>query len=187
MRTASHVLLCSRRKRGTAARFCAAITLTSVAISLGCAYRTAAPAYPPPLRISEVVDQGDAARRASSQLTLQGLDADAEGLPNQAMGHYLRAIQVDPNNPYAYLAIARHRAAGTDPIASLPFLDKSIALFSVEVGGQDPRVAAHLEGLRGQALHASGEFELARVHLERARAIAPSVWSDGWLSAQELL
>ena len=131
-----------------------------------------------------MLHEGDPVRRASLQLTLSGLDSDVDALPNQAMGNYLRAIQVDPNNPYAYLAVARHRAAGTDPLSALPFLDKSIALLASQ--GGDPRVDAHLEGIRGQALHANGDFEPARAHLERARHLGPHVWSDGWLSAEEL-
>ena len=137
-----------------------------------------------PLRITEIVQEGDAARRASVQLTLRGLDFDIDGRPARAEGRYLRAVQVDPNNPYVFLARARHEADGTDPLAALPFLDKTTALLWAE--GDDPRVEAHLDGLRGQALHASGEYERARPYLERAATLAPSVWSDGRLDAEEL-
>jgi tetratricopeptide (TPR) repeat protein len=138
----------------------------------------------PPLRITEIAGEGDAARRASVQLTLRGLDFDIEGRSNQAAGQYLRALQVDPNNPYAFLAVARHEADGLDPQSALPYLDKSAALMWAQ--GEDPRVEAHLEGLRGQALQASGEYERARPYLERAATLAPHVWSDGRLEADEL-
>ena len=139
-----------------------------------------------PIRLSELVDVGDPARRASVRLVVNGLEADADRDPERALGSYERAIQVDPSNPFAYLAIARHHAESNDPIWALSFLDKAGALFRAQ-GGVSPRVEPHLIGLRGQALYGSGHIEQGVPLLERAWALAPEVWTDGQLSAEELL
>jgi len=138
-----------------------------------------------PIRVSEVVDVGDPARRASQRLVLIGLDADIDGSLDRALGSYERAIQVDPTNPFAYLAIARHHAQSHDPSWALSFLDKADALFGAQ-GGISPRVAPNLVGLRGQALYASGQLDAAAPLLEQAWALAPEIWADGQLSAEEL-
>lgn len=138
-----------------------------------------------PLRISELLSQGDPARRASLGLVVEGLEADTRGARARAQGVYERAIQVDPTNPYAYLAIARHYAEGSEPQWALSFLDQADALFEAE-GKPSPRVAAHLIGLRGQILYADGEIDRGVAYLERAWQLAPEVWVDGRLSADEL-
>lgn len=138
-----------------------------------------------PIRVSEVVDVGDPARRASLRLVLAGLDADIDGSLQRALGSYERAIQVDPTNAYAYLAIARHHAESHDPAWALSFLDKADSLFRTQ-GEVSPRVTPHLIGLRGQALYASGRIDEGAPLLERAWALAPHVWADGRLSAEEL-
>ena len=138
-----------------------------------------------PLRVSEVVDVGDPARRASMRLILAGLDADVDGNLQRALGSYERAIQVDPTNPFAYLAIARHHAESHDPSWALSFLDKAESLFRAQ-GGVPQRVAPYLLGLRGQALYASGEIDAGAALLDRAWGLAPAVWEDGRLSAEEL-
>ncbi len=137
------------------------------------------------LRISEVVDEGDPARRASNRLVVKGLDADAAGAPERALGIYEEALRVDATNPYAYLAIARHHASGDDPSWALSFLDKADALFRAD-GGPSPRVQPHLVGLRGQALYASGRIDQGLPLLEEAWQTAPDVWTDGRLDAAEL-
>lgn len=161
-----------------------------VALSLfatSCALRFARPPEETlvPLRISEVTSEGDPARRASLRMVVTGLDADASDQPERAMGIYEEALRVDPNNPYAYLAIARHHAETNDPAWALSFLDKADALFRAE-GGASPRVEPHLVGLRGQALYESGRFDEGLPLLEQARNAAPDVWDDGFLSAAEL-
>jgi tetratricopeptide (TPR) repeat protein len=138
-----------------------------------------------PVRVSEEVDVGDPARRASLRLVLAGLDADVDGNLQRALGSYERAIQVDPTNPFAYLAIARHHAESHDPTWALSFLDKAEALFRAQ-GGISPRVAPLLLGLRGQALYASGDIDAGANLLQRAWERAPDVWEDGRLSADEL-
>lgn len=137
------------------------------------------------MRLSEVVNVGDPARRASLRLVLDGLEADASGQSDRALSQYEEAIGIDPTNAYAYLAIARHHADGDDPEWALSFLDKADSLFRAE-GGVSPRVAPLLVGLRGQALYASGDVDAGLPLLEQAWTLSPDVWSDGRLSASEL-
>ncbi len=164
-----------------------AALLCVVFVASSCSLRSAPlpPRRAQPLRISEVVDVGDPARRASLRIVLKGLEADASHQPQRALGTYEEALRVDPTNPYTYLAIARHHAEGEDPEWALSFLDKADALFR----GEDrlsPRVEPHLIGLRGQALYASGQVDAGIPYLERAWDMAPDVWTDGRLSASEL-
>ena len=116
---------------------------------------------------------------------VRGLDADTAGDADRALGLYEEALRVDATNPYAYLAIARHHASGDDPGWALSFIDKADSLFRAE-GGPSPRVQPHLVGLRGQALYASGEVDAGLPLLEQAWSVAPDVWTDGQLSADEL-
>lgn len=139
-----------------------------------------------PLRISEVLGEGDPARRASIRLVVQGLESDMQGEMDHAQGSYERAIQVDATNPYAYLALARHHLDGREPRRAVQLLDQAAALFEAE-GANDPRVDVHMMGLRGRAYHALGRGEDGVLYLEYARDLAPTVWSDGYLSAAELL
>lgn len=118
-------------------------------------------------------------------MVLKGLEADASNQSQRALGTYEEALRVDPTNPYAYLAIARHHAEGTDPEWALSFLDKADALLRAE-GPLSPRVEPHLIGLRGQALFASGQVDAGVPYLERAWDMAPEIWTDGRLSASEL-
>lgn len=139
----------------------------------------------PPLRISEIAGAGDAARRASTRLVLVGLDDDAEGRPDAAEVSYERALRVDATNPWAYLALARHRADGVDPASALPFLDRTQALLEAE-GGVPPGAEVHLVGLRGAALRASGREDEGWPLVVEARRRAPEIWDDGRLAADEL-
>ncbi len=118
-------------------------------------------------------------------MILKGLEADASNQSQRALGTYEEALRVDPTNPYAYLAIARHHAEGEDPEWALSFLDKAEALLQAE-GRLSPRVEPHLIGLRGQALYGSGYPDAGISYLERAWDMAPDVWIDGRLSASEL-
>ena len=115
------------------------------------------------------------------RLVMAGLDADARGRAAEASSQYERALQVDPNNPYAWLALARQEVFEGDPERGLSHLDKADALLA-----GDERAAAHLAGIRGAGLAAVGQASLAAPFLREARARAPAEWADGKLDAPEL-
>jgi tetratricopeptide (TPR) repeat protein len=150
-------------------------------LALACAGPRVAEA---PLRIAEL-EGGDAARRASLRLVVEGLDADVEGQARLALGHYERALQVDPGNPLAYLALARHALEHGDPARALEALDQAELLLESQ-GERSESVEPHLIGLRGGAAAAEGRASEAAVLLANADALAPSVWGDGRLDADEL-
>jgi tetratricopeptide (TPR) repeat protein len=158
---------------------------TGLALAVGCAALRRPYIPEGPLRVSELVAEGDAARRASVRLVLRGLDADAEAREHLALSQYERAIRVDPTNPFAYLAIARHRAHAGDSLRALEYLDQVEILLDSQQS-RSPRVEPHLLGLRGVALEDTGRRDEAVALLTRARQLAPSVWGDGRLSAGEL-
>lgn len=153
------------------------------ALSFGCALPSLEPE--PSFRLSSLGQSGDPARRASTRLLLVGLGHDAQGLPSKALSQYERALQVDPNNPYAYLVLARHHAEGVEPSRALAFLDRADALLGQEAY-VPPGVQAHMVGLRGVVLRASGRADAGHPLLARARALDPDAWSDARLSAREL-
>jgi tetratricopeptide (TPR) repeat protein len=144
-----------------------------------------APSGATPFSLADVAGQGDAARRASIRLVLTGLDEDQALRPAQALSLYERALQVDPNNPFAYLALARHHVDGADPQRALAFLDKADALLAYS-DWRPPGLEADLVGIRGSALYASGRIDSALPLLERARRLSPTVWDDAHLDAWEL-
>jgi len=119
------------------------------------------------------------------RIVLQGLDADSAGSTDLAANLYGRALQVDPSNPYAYLALARQRAEGPEPAHALSYLEKARALFAAQKA-ETPSVEAHLCGLRALALDAAGRGEEAKGQMARAKALAPDAWRDGRLDADEL-
>lgn len=160
------------------------LTLAALLLLFGCA--AVGPRAPlPPFRLQDAAEAGDPARRASTQLLLEGLAYDTRLQPDLAMGQYERALQVDPTNPYAFLVIARHQAEGVEPERAFSFLDKAEALFSLEPDAP-PGVEAHLVGLRGVAFESLGRPESAAPLLERARELAPGAWGDARLDAREL-
>jgi tetratricopeptide (TPR) repeat protein len=135
--------------------------------------------------LSDVSDDGDDRRRASTHLVLQGLDADDLGDTERALDRYQLSLRVDPGNPWSYLALARHELDRGDPTRSLAALDRTRSLFELE-GPLSPRVETHLLGLRGAALEGRGRFDEAHADLDEARRRAPFAWGDGYLSAAEL-
>jgi tetratricopeptide (TPR) repeat protein len=141
-----------------------------------------------PIRVSDAAEIGDPARRASTRLVLQGLDADIQGHTERAQGSYERAIQVDATNPYAYLALARHYLDldGYQADRAMPLLDQAAALFEAE-DMREPRVGVHLMGLRGRGLQAAGQGADAAIYLERAADLSPEIWGDHYLAPEELL
>ena len=68
----------------------------------------------------------------------------------------------------------------------MPFLDKAEALLRAE-RSLDPRVEAHVLGLRGSILWSLGRTDEAEEMLARASEIAPITWGDGRLDPDELL
>ncbi len=140
-----------------------------------------------PVRISDHLYEGDAQRRASMQLVAAGLDADLSGDSHRALAQYERAIGVDPNNPYAYLALTRHLAERGDVVRASSFLERAEILFESEKG-LTPGVRVHIKGLKGQ-LGGRMAPPRASAAAERAEAAryAPDIWSDGRLSPDELL
>jgi tetratricopeptide (TPR) repeat protein len=147
----------------------------------GCTVPRAATHPGEPLQLSRVATAGDAARRASMRLVLFGLDADEAGRSAEASSFYERALQVDPTNPYAWLALARQEVFEGDPDRGLANLDKAEALLS-----SDETAAAHVAGIRAAGLRAVGQPTLAEPFLRDARARAPAAWADGKLDAAEL-
>ena len=163
------------------------VVLVGAALLSGCA--AGAPSIfspqPEPLRLHEIADQGDAARRASQRLVLQGLASDAKGDARVGRTNYERALQVDANNPFAYLALARQAVEGGDGALALEYLEQAELLLDAE-DLRSPRVEPHLAGLRGAALRERGDTRGASELLAHASELAPSVWDDGELSADEL-
>lgn len=151
----------------------------------GCTTLNATDAGPGSLRLSEIAGRGDPQRRSSMQLVLQGLEADADLRSAQALSDYGNALRVDPSNPYAYLALARHHVSEGAPERALAHLDRSESLLRVQQE-LTPRVEAHLLGLRGAALAEAGRGREAEPLLARARELDPWTWGDGRLAALEL-
>ncbi|MCS5638688.1 MAG: hypothetical protein NZ990_19440 [Myxococcota bacterium] len=173
-------------RSGRAARLALVLALgAGILVYLGCATRGFSPEGSRAARVTDALGTGDAARRASVRLVVEGLEADHEGSLRRAQGSYERAIQVDPTNPYAYLALARHHLDGGDPLEAGNFIDQSAALFEAE-GLSSPGVNAHLIGLRGWAFEVQGRGAEAGLYSERAASLAPEVWGDGYLAPGEL-
>jgi len=172
--------MCSRRAPAVAL-----VLLVLAAFTSGCASFGSLRPPSGSLRLSELADSGDPERRSSMDLVLQGLGDDADMQSARALSSYENALRVDPSNPYAYLALARHHAYGSDPARALPYLDKCHSLLRAQ-GAWSPRVEAHVEGLRGAALVAAGRARDGRAHLERARELDALAWGDEYLAASEL-
>jgi tetratricopeptide (TPR) repeat protein len=137
------------------------------------------------LRISELERVGTARHQASMDLVVEGLDAELGSSPQRARGRYERAIQIDPSNAFAYLALSRYYAALGDSGRALQHLERAESL--LDPGAPVYRsVEPHLLGLRGWALAAAGRTAQADPLLADARRLAPSVWGDGRLEASEL-
>ena len=136
-------------------------------------------------RVEDVANDGDATRRASTHLVLDGLTSDAAGDVERALSQYERAVQVDSGNPYAYLALTRYHVEQRDGGRALAYLDRAQVLFE-SLAIDSPRVEAHLVGLRGNALQLQGRIPEGDTLLRWAARSAPDVWGDGRLAADEL-
>lgn len=135
------------------------------------------------LRVSAFTQRGDAQRRASTRMVVAGLEASERGRPIEAVAGFERALQVDPSNPLAYLALARHEVFEGDPARALAFLDKAESTFGRSADGL--RATPHLNGLRGAAFAALGRHREAEPLLDEARREARA-WGDRQLDAAEL-
>jgi tetratricopeptide (TPR) repeat protein len=160
------------------------VAWASIALVGGCAGPARAPREAV-LRITEIDQLGDARRQASMRLVVEGLDAEIASTPQRALSRYQRAIQIDPGNPFAYLALARYYAAIADPERALEHLERTQSLLDPD-GALYRSAEPHLRGLRGWALAEAGRSADAGPLLAEARRLAPSVWRDGRLDASEL-
>jgi tetratricopeptide (TPR) repeat protein len=151
----------------------------------GCTALVPALTPEPSLHLSELTGEGDATRRASLRIVLDGLHADAAGDVARASGLYQRALQVDSGNPYAYLALARHSVERDEPQRALEYVARAEDLLDAD-GALSPGAEAHVDGLRGAALTLEGERVQGSELLERAAQRAPDVWGDARLDADEL-
>ena len=174
-----------RAMRASRALTAAALLAWSwIALVGGCAGPIRAPRGAA-LRISEINHMGDARRQASMRLVVEGLDAEMASTPQRARSRYERAIQMDPGNPFTYLALTRYYAAIADPERAFEHLDRAQSLLDPD-GVFYRSVVPHLRGLRGWALAEAGRSALADPLLAEARRLAPLVWGDGRLDASEL-
>lgn len=157
-----------------------------LALGAGCALPGRVDLSPSPsLHLLEVAREGDGRRRASTDLTLQALEAEMRGDGARARGLYARSLQTDASNPYAYLALARYHAERGEATQTLEHLARAEDLLR-SYALDSPRVEVHLIGLRGVALRLQGRDPQAEALLERAARGAPAVWGDGRLAAAEL-
>ncbi|MAI26594.1 MAG: tetratricopeptide repeat protein [Myxococcota bacterium] len=162
------------------------LALGLVFLQAGCQTPAPPPAPVKPYKASDFLDQGDPARKASMRLVVQGLESDDRAAYPAARASYERAIQVDATNPWAYLVLARYYVQQGDVSRVNSLLDQSAALFEAQ-GLREPRVGVHLLGLRGSAFVLEGRSADATLYLERAQELAPGVWGDDQLEADELL
>jgi len=153
-------------------------------VAAGCA-TSIAPRRAEPLRVSEIAHVGDTRRQVSMELIVEGLDAEESAPSQRALSRYEQAIRIDPGNPFAYLALARHYVSAQDPQRALEYLDRAESFLDPE-SPYSERVQPHLLGLRGRALEEMGEWSSAQGLLAHARELAPEVWEDGQLDAGEL-
>jgi hypothetical protein len=164
-------------------------TVLALVATFGCAnislFSSASVDEVDPIRIGEILGQGDPARRASLRLVDEGLAAEIAGDSAHALARFERALQVDSTNPYAYLAMARLHIDAQHPEAALQFLETADSLLEL-TGNQFPETHVHIVGLRGGALYDEGQIDVGVELLERARLMAPGVWGDGVLSPEEL-
>lgn len=158
--------------------------LLLLALGWGCAVPPRAGPTVESVRLSELTSEGDPARRASLRLCTDGLRSDIALHDASARSQYERAIAIDPTNAWAYLALSRHELAKGDPERALQNVQQAETLLRNE-GAWSPGVEPHILGLRGAALIATGRP--GSEYLRRAAALSPSIWSDGRLSAEELL
>jgi tetratricopeptide (TPR) repeat protein len=139
----------------------------------------------PPLTVSAAIGLDDPTRDASLRLVIAGLDLDEAGQPGPALASYQRAVRLDPTNPFAYLALARHHVEDGSPEEASAFLDQARALFEAEQR-LGPAVDVWGIGLRAWIDREQSRDELADQRFAQARELSPEIWADERLSAAEL-
>ena len=142
-------------------------------------------ALEPPLTASASLGRYDARRDGSLRLVIEGLEADAAGVPSRALASYQRAVRLDATNPIAFLALARHHVATGNPEDASAFLDQARALFESE-GELGSSVDVWGVGLRAWIDRAQGREDDADSRFDAARELSPEIWRDELLSADEL-
>jgi tetratricopeptide (TPR) repeat protein len=165
-----------------------AVVLLTVASLTGCAgfdFSGSREAAAQPLTVSSALGQVDSTRDASLRLVIAGLDDDMAGRPDRALASYQRAVRVDPTNPFAYLALARHHLEAGSLDEASAFLGQARALFenSQSLG---PAVDVWGIGLRAGIDRERGRDESADRRFEAARKLSPEIWADERLSSAEL-
>jgi tetratricopeptide (TPR) repeat protein len=138
-----------------------------------------------PLTTSAALGQTDSTRDASLRLVIGGLDEDSAGRPARALASYQRAVRVDPTNPFAYLALARHHVEAGSAAEASAFLDQARSLFESE-DRLGPAVDVWGFGLRAWIDRVELRDEQADARFELARELSPQIWGDERLSAAEL-
>lgn len=159
-----------------------------VALLAGCAgVKLAAVLRPsePPLTATAALGLTDSARDASLRLVIVGLDDDSAGRPTRALASYQRAVRLDPTNPFAYLALARHYVENDSPDEADAFLDQARSIFESEQQ-LGPAVDVWGIGLRAWIDREQHRDEQADLRFNEARALSPEIWRDEKLSAAEL-
>jgi len=166
--------------------FMAALTLASFA---GCVaggrFSLGSGSSSTPLTASGAIGLDDAARDASLRLVISGLDEDAAGRPARALASYQRAVRVDPTNPFAFLALARHHLEAGSLAEAAAFLDQARSLFESQQR-LGPSVDVWGLGLRAGIDRAEGRNDRADALFDRARTLSPEIWGDERLAAAEL-
>jgi tetratricopeptide (TPR) repeat protein len=141
-----------------------------------------------PLTVSDALGATDPTRDASLRLVITGLDDDSAGRTSRALASYQRAVRVDPTNPFAYLALARHHleadsAASTAEASA--FLDQARSLFESQQQ-LGPSIDVWGIGLRAWVDRLESRDEQADSRFDAARALSVEIWRDERLSAAEL-
>ena len=138
-----------------------------------------------PLTTSGALGQTDSTRDASLRLVIAGLDDDTAGRPGRALASYQRAVRVDPTNPFAYLALARHHLEAGSAAEASAFLDQARSLFESQQQ-LGPAVDVWGIGLRAWIDRVESRDEQADLRFDAARELSPQRWGDERLSAAEL-
>ncbi len=138
-----------------------------------------------PLTTSAALGQTDSTRDASLRLVIAGLDDDSTGRPARALAGYQRAVRVDPTNPFAYLALARHHLEAGSVAEAIAFLDQARSLFESQQR-LGPSVDVWGIGLRAWIDRVESRDQQADARFDSARTLSPEIWGDERLSAAEL-